>query len=155
MENMNEISKYIGNSNLIQGEVYNSISSMKQNLSNKYISPIKTAIQEQNTKLKKNPSPEIRLIEAIKPFVSHAEHPKLNHMVDCIYKIQTLKNLSQTLSIAATPPTQPQNQNINIMQHNQQLNKNQNAIYEIDEKCVQNQSRPKISPLFLLLALME
>lgn len=150
MENIYEISQYIGNDNIIQNELYSSISNIRNNLKNKYISPIKSAIKTESSKLKKEPSPEIRLIEAFKPFVSHTEHKKLNDMIDSIYKIKTLKNISK--KFYKNIDNSDKNK-LQIMSNS--YPKNNDAIYEIDDNCIQNNIRPKISPLFILLALLE
>ena len=141
-ENIYEITKVMSNNQALSGDLQNGLHMVKEQLLAKYIKPVKTIIAKEQTKIRKNPSSEIRLLEALKPFIPHTQHDKLTQTMNTLYTLETIKRLTTPV-----PKTINHNQ-IGI----QSLS--QDGVYEIDEKCMKMSEMPRISPIFLVLALM-
>ena len=80
--------------NLVQADVNQAAHLVRSMLTEKYISPIKAAVQNENKRIKKNPCKNARLLEALKPFVDANVRQSLASTIDMLYTIQTIQGVT-------------------------------------------------------------
>ncbi|NMA82941.1 MAG: hypothetical protein GX962_03645 [Epulopiscium sp.] len=98
---------------------------LKDMIYNKYIGTLQAVVQDQYKSSKKNPTREVRLLEAAKPFVESTQHSKIDKWIDTMHAIRTVQSLRQDLQEYWLPGAQ----SINAMEH-------ADGVYEIDEACM-------------------
>lgn len=169
IKNLIELNKLINNSGALKkdlSEASNLITSMFQK---KYISKLKDELRIQKLNHQKNPTKEIQLIQAVKPFISQSRHKDVDAITDTLInmttlmdiqkdfkenmkkeeqenskKEQTLNNISKNLEKQVN--TMNANNTILTSQDDESIKKD--GIYDIDETCLltnQNTAKKSVS----------
>lgn len=145
-DRMFEITRLMNDSNVLKGDISQAADIVKSHFANKYINPLATAIENENKNSRKHPSKEAKLLEAMRPFIPHYHHDRLNQAIDSICMMDTIKKLSSSMpkpTISAMEVGIPQS------------SIHDDGIYNIDEKCLRNKHKPTIAPILLVLMLMQ
>ena len=146
-EQIYEIANIVGNDKLFKGDVSSAANIIHNMLSEKYISPIKKAMEQENTRSRKNPSKEARLLSALKPFMPQANHKKLDETLDTIHLLETLRGIQKRLP---RPKVQATTQNVQTQELTTDPSVHTDGVYDIDKQCLDTPKSPLI-PLFLIL----
>ena len=145
-----EITKMMADNRVIKGDVNHAANMVKTMLSEKYVAPITRAIGAENKKVRKNPSREARLLEAVKPFMDGERHPALNRAIDALHMVETLRGLSDQMpkSVHLTPK--------GITAAGLGLgggSVHEDGIYDMDERCASHQGQMPLMPIFVVMAM--
>ena len=148
-EKIYEIASIMNDNQLFKGDVNHAANMVRGMLTEKYIAPIKKAIEKENARSRKNPNKEARLLAALKPFVAKEAHKKLDEVVDAIHLMETMRGLKEHLpkpkAVTAQNIPQPEDAPKDPSVH-------PDGVYNIDEDCMKNKSNPLI-PFFMAIYL--
>ena len=92
-----EITKMMSDNQIIKGDVNQAADMIRAMINEKYIMPIVNAVDMENEKARKNPGKEVRLLNALKPFVASNSHNSVDKAIDMLHMVETLKGLSAQL----------------------------------------------------------
>lgn len=135
-----KISKLMNDPNLINNELEEAVAVLNRHFRKKYIEPIKEQLMSEKTKSISQPSNEVILLQACRPYI---KSDKLDAVIDLFNNIDTLKNLSANISAQSLP--------IDTSIH-------PDGIYDIDKNCITTSEKIQTkhdSPIiFVLIAIL-
>ncbi len=109
----------------------------------KYIDKINYTIQNQRTNIQKNPSKEINLLNAFKPFLNSEYHSNIDSLINIFTDMNVIKNIQNEIYKNRKVSVSSLN-SINDTEKNKYKNISidssiqKDGIYEIDQKCISN-----------------
>ena len=146
-----EITQMMSDNQVIRGDVSQAAGMIKAMLSEKYLNPITRAITAENKRARKNPCKEVRLLDALKPFMDAKNHQAVDKTIDALYMAETLRGLSAKLP--NRPPVRQHKPNASIVNALADDSIHEDGIYDVDERCAAYSGRPSLSPFFVIMAL--
>jgi len=141
-----EIAQMVGNNNVIKGDMQEAAGIIRTMLAEKYVLPLNRIIEQEGIKRRENPSKEVRLLQAIRPFMPYSRQEQLSKSIDMLYNIETAKSLSTNISSKSQKP-------LKIAEIDNSVHPD--GVYDIDKNCMDQMQSPSISPIFLILALLN
>lgn len=150
-----EIAKQIQDKNNMKEDISNAISLVSNMFKEKYMDKIMNEFQKTLNHIEENPTKEINLLNAIKPFLSNCENIENT--------INMLKNFS-AINLLKNNEYQKKQQDLNsdnVVFINNIKEKDssvkEDGVYDIDENClfgVENFKYERFNPLILILFIM-
>ena len=144
-EKIYEIANLMSNNQLFRGDVSHAAGMVRTMLSEKYISPIKKAMEKENNRSRKNPNKEAKLLSALKPFMPKENQRMLDNTINAIHMIETLRGMQNQLPRPQAATIQAQSSDADPSIH-------ADGVYDMDEVCLKTPPSPMI-PLFLVFLL--
>lgn len=98
MSNINkiiELNKLINNSSSLQNDIAEISNLIKTMFQKKYISKLSEELKIQKQNHQKNPTKEIQLIQAVKPFINQEKHSDIDKITDTLINITTLMDIQK------------------------------------------------------------
>ena len=145
-----EITQMMSDNKIIKGDVNQAANMVKTMLSDKYIAPITKAIAAENKRVRKNPTREARLLDALKPFMDHKSHDAVNRTIDMLHMMETMRGITAQLPSAAYVPRGPA---APVTAASGDASLRADGVYDIDEKCMEHKAAPSLMPIFAVMAL--
>lgn len=98
-DNMNvyEITQMMRNRNVIQRDMTEAMSMVQSLFQEKYVDRLQNAIRTHHKQAETNPSREVKLMQAIKAFVSEEKQKSLDGMIDAYMMMETVRNMQNEL----------------------------------------------------------
>ena len=134
----------MGDNQLLKGDVSQAAQVIRAMFNEKYIYPIKNAIEKESKKVRKNPGKEARLLSALKPFIGTGDHKALDDTINALHLMETLRGLSHHI-----PKPRPS------ALTTQELSMHPDGIYDIDERCMSNKTQNSLNPIFMMMFMMS
>ena len=147
-----EITQMMSDNRLIRGDVNQAAGMVRAMLSEKYITPITKAIAAENKRVRKNPTREARLLDALKPFMDHKSHDAVNKTIDMLHTIETMRGITAQLPKAAYVPG---TRAASVSAASQDASLHGDGVYDVDENCMEHKNKPNLVPLFAMMALVR
>lgn len=135
-----ELTQMMSDSGVVRGDVNHAAGVIKAMLREKYITPVTKAFAAENKKVRKNPCKEVRLLDAVKPFLDVGRHEMLERAVDALYMAETFRGLAGQMPQATLRSSGAQEGD---------------GVYEVDEGCLAMTRQPTLVPLLALMAMMK
>ena len=131
---------------LLQGDVNQAADMIKSMLSDKYISPIKKAIEKENKRVRRNPCDETRLLDALKPFMEASGRGAIERTVDLLHLRATLRGL-------AYGDQKPEIRSQSLKAQDASVHRD--GVYDVDRVCAGLEGTNSMMPLILMMILMQ
>ena len=147
-EQIYEIASIVGDNKLFKGDMSQAAGMIKSMLSEKYIAPIKNAMESENKRSRKNPNKEARLLEALKPFIPESNHHKLNNTIDAIHFMETVRGMQNMLPQRQAVPVKT----LGVASVDPSVH--EDGVYDFDEMCL-NSPKSNIVPIFMAMIMMN
>ena len=139
IKNLVELNDLISSGNSLQNDLTEAIEIIKKMFRQKYISKLENELKIQKQDHLKNPSKEIQLIQAVKPFMKQSKHKDIDSLTDTLVNISTLmdiqKKFERNSKKTENPATKVAAMNTVITKKDDSSIK-EDGIYDIDEKCL-------------------
>ncbi|MCL2377109.1 MAG: hypothetical protein FWC76_06920 [Defluviitaleaceae bacterium] len=146
-----EITQMMSNNQIIKGDVNQAADMIKAMLSEKYIKPITKAVAAENKRVKKNPTREARLLDALKPFIDYRSHETVNKTIDMLHMMETLRGLSSQMPKNEYKPLRHMGGGVAAASGDASLH--DDGVYDVDERCAGHKNTPNLAPIFAIMAL--
>lgn len=129
-----EITQQMNNSQNIQRDMTEAIEMITSLFKKKYINRLQEAIQAQHIQTKKNPTKEIQLLHALKPFMDKSMHSQIDKMINTMMTFNTIKTIQKDIYIQQGNYISTQS-NKNFASEKDESIK-ADGIYDVDENCL-------------------
>jgi len=141
-----EITQLMNDRAVIQNDLDEILGIVKDVIYKKYITKFQLALDEQTDIVSKNTPREIKLLDALKPFMEENSHSNIDKMIAMIYKVNTAKNINTEIQKCSAIDKTNNNSDIESTIH-------ADGIYELDNKCAANTrpSNTNITELIFML----
>ncbi|HHW67605.1 MAG: hypothetical protein PWP07_1151 [Epulopiscium sp.] len=106
----------------------------------KYINKIESLIQGNRIQAQENPTKEIALLQAIKPFINPDIHVQIDKCIDVMNTYRTFQNISQQVKAVQFQSNESGENNGNNGNKKDRLLIQDDGVYEIDEQCLNSKS---------------
>jgi len=144
-----EITQMMSNNQVVRGDVNQAADMVKAMLSEKYIKPITKAVAAESKRVRKNPTREARLLDAMKPFIDYRSHDTVNKTIDMLNMMETLRNLSPQMPQNAYVPKR----HVGITATSEDASLRNDGVYDVDERCAEYKNTPNLAPIIAMIAL--
>jgi len=138
-----EIAQMINNRSTVENDLSEAKSMITKMFHDKYINKMHTAIIEKHDYSYNNPTKEVNLLNALKPFIVESKHTKLEQAIEMLTFMNTVSNIKSEVAPVLY------SQNVSIQDESSFIHPD--GIYEIDESCLKTGSKNQILPLILLM----
>ena len=155
-EQIYEIASIVGDNKLFKGDMSQAAGMIKSMLSEKYITPIKNAMENENKRSRKNPNKEARLLEALKPFMPESNHQKLNDTIDVIHFMETMRGMQNMLPQKIAQPVKALEAKVADPSAHKVADPSvhEDGVYDIDQMCLTS-PKSNIVPIFMAMIMMN
>jgi len=142
IKNLVELNKLMNNGNSLKNdltEASNLITSMFQK---KYISKLTNELKIQKQEHQKNPTKEIQLIQAVKPFIDKSRHNEIDMITDTLINLITLMDIQKDFdeinkeNISSEIKEKQVLAMNNILTPEDDKSIKKDGVYDIDETCL-------------------
>jgi len=151
-----EIMQVLNDKNNIEKDMEEALGLVFAHFRGKYLERLGKAFDKCRENSVSNPSKEVSLIHALKPFLPNEQHEKLNEMADTLTLLSTFENIRKeagqieefTVKAAAAEE---------VVEPVKDPAIHEDGIYEIDELCMlkkQKGAKPDVAGLMLVMSLM-
>lgn len=139
-----EITQLMKNPENINQDIATAFSLIGQHFHNKYINPIKNAVENHLEICSHNPGDEIILLQACKPFISGDANNIINKIIELMSTMETLQNISSEFRTNLVSTAQTEDSAIHS-----------DGVYEMDSNCLNtaNINTKAVDNNFLFIAL--
>ena len=143
-----EITQMMSDNKVIKSDVNQAANMVKAMLNEKYVTPIAKAIAAENKKVRKNPTREARLLDALKPFMDHKSHDAVNKTIDMLHMMETLRGITAQLPKKAYVPG---GRVASVAAASGDASLRSDGVYDVDEKCMEHNAAPSLMPIFAVV----
>ena len=136
-----EIAQMIQNKATIENDLKEAKNIVKNMLHDKYINKMHLAIREKHKACCKNPTKEVHLLNAIKPFMHETSHHKIDKAIEMLTLMNTVKGIKSEVA----PILYTQNVQEGII--------HEDGVYEVDSNCIKGRENfnSHLLPIILLM----
>jgi len=149
-----EIAKKLGDKDNLEKDMQEALGLVVGHFKSKYMERLQSAFDKCQENSINNPSKELRLIQAIRPFVPGERHDKLKDMEKMLTVMSTFENIrAEAVQIQEQTDEQGKQQDSKA-----DTAIHEDGIYEIDQQCLMNKRKgifPEVAGLMLVMSLME
>lgn len=151
--NIYEITQMISNKKTLQSDLSEAMEMVNSMFKKKYIDKLQNVVQSHHIKAQKNPSKEIQLMYAIKPFLDKNKHTDIDKLINTMITLNAVKGMQDELSVHSNKDIKI----ASIIEEQKDKSIQEDGIYDIDESCITskqsnvNSSQPNMANLMLLL----
>ena len=110
-----------------------------------YINKMRSLIEDNRIQAKENPTKEIVLLQAIKPFINSQSHTIIDEITEAMNTIRILENFNQKISNLHSNRSENKKEQIIV---------DKDGVYEIDELCLNSINRESNSGQILIILLI-
>jgi len=153
-----EITQQLSSKKTVQSDINEAIGLVTNYFKNKYIDKIEAVVNENYNKIQKNPTKEIQLLNAIKPFLKETQHEQFNKFISSFTAVTAIQNIRSDIKNHDVVSIQ----SVNLQEKTKKdPSIKSDGIYDIDESCIKRKKVQHNNPfshdmtmiLFLLLIL--
>ncbi|MCI8804347.1 MAG: hypothetical protein HFE59_00350 [Clostridiales bacterium] len=158
IKNLIELNDLINNGNSLRGDLSEAAELIKTMFKQKYISKLENELKIQKQIHQKNPTKEIQLIQAVKPFINSERHKEIDSITDTLINITTLMDIQKDF-IKNNEKEKDEEPRIKamdtILTEKNDPSIKKDGIYDIDESCLltKQSSGKNTSSNFLIYSL--
>lgn len=158
IKNLIELNDLIKNGNSLQSDLMEAAELIKKMFKQKYIAKLENELKIQKQNHQKNPTKEIQLIQAVKPFINQNRHKEIDSITDTLINITTLMDIQKDFiknnEKEKENPAQIKAMNTILTEESDPSIK-KDGIYDIDETCLltKQSSNKNVSSNFLAYTL--
>jgi hypothetical protein len=142
-----EITQLMNDKKLIQNDLDEVLSIIKDVIHQKYISKFQLALDEQKELVSKNTPKEITLLVALKPFLEETSHTYIDQIIDIMYKVSTAKSIDAEIQKCSIHKTDNTSSECELTIHD-------DGIYELDNHCKINKNFSSINITEIIFMLL-
>ncbi len=158
IKNLIALNDLIKNSNSLQSDLTEAAELIKTMFKQKYISKLENELKIHKQIHQKNPTKEIQLIQAVKPFINQERHKTIDSITDALINITTLMDIQKDFikNSEKQKEDKPQIKAMDtILTERNDPSIKKDGIYDIDESCLltKQSSGRNTSSNFLVYAL--
>jgi len=149
-----EIVQSFSDRNNLQNDLEEALNLVSKHFRDKYVGRLDTALNISRKSFMQNPTKEMQLINAMRPFLPPEQHERLDSITEMLTLLSTFEGLRSEASAAAL--AQPEAMEADPAIH-------EDGIYEVDENCLYKKSMGQMQPprelnaaqLMLIMGLMQ
>lgn len=146
-----EISQKMQDKEIVQNDMKEALGLVTNLFKTKYIDKIDCELKTNIKNIQNNPTKEIVLLNALKPFAEKDSHKNIDNIINLVTNITAFKNL--------IPKQQPKFEQNIIKANNLDIDPSvkEDGVYDIDENClfyVNNSSNKQNSLIFFVFLLL-
>lgn len=138
-----EITKLMGNRELLQNDLNEALNIVKDVFYKKYIQKFQDALNEHREMAKQQSSKETQLLIALKPFMAESSHQSIDKIIDIMYTINTAQSIDEEIKKLTISEVESEDNSIRAASTSIV---HDDGIYEIDENCM-NKSQLSTNPM--------
>jgi len=147
-----EIARKLSDKDNLEKDMEEAFGLVAQHFKNKYLERLNTAFNKCRENSANNPSKELRLVQAIKPFLPEERHEKIDEMAQMLTVLSTFENIRKEAVQVESSAVEAQikSPKIDPAIH-------EDGIYEVDELCMLRKQKgrgPDFAGLMLVMGLM-
>lgn len=131
-----EITQLMGDKNVIQSDLNEAFSTVKDIFYKKYIQKFQIALDEHKELAAKESSKEIQLLNALKPFLADNSNKSIDKIINTMCTLNTAQSINREIKKCSANLVSEEN-TINAASTNS-TTIHEDGIYEIDETCKPN-----------------
>ncbi len=144
IKNLLELNKVMNKSDTLQNDFTEAMTLVKNMFQRKYISKLSDELEKQKIEHKKNPSKEIQLIQAVKPFINQSRHKEIDSITDTLINISTLLDIQKSFIENSEEQERKKEKDESeqkvasmsvIVTEDSDTSIKKDGIYDIDENC--------------------
>jgi len=162
IKNLIALNDLIKNGNSLQSDLTEAAELIKSMFKQKYISKLENELKIQKQIHQKNPTKEIQLIQAVKPFIDQKRHKEIDSITDTLINITTLMDIQKDF----TKNNEKQEENKHqvkamdtVLTERNDPSIKKDGIYDIDESCLltkqsSGRNTPSNSLIYALFAMI-
>lgn len=133
-----EITQKITDKDNLQNDISEAIGLVSNMFREKYINKLQSAVQKKHIEIQKNPSKEIKLMYALKPFLNESSHHDIDNVINAMLSLNTIMTIQNELSSRSIIK---QNSVVSTQSIPEDPSIKSDGIYDVDENClIANQS---------------
>ncbi|NLK97567.1 hypothetical protein [Defluviitalea saccharophila] len=121
----------LGTSIDLQQDLNEIMEIIRNKFKEKYINRIESLIQGNRMQAQENPTREIALLQAVKPFLNPNIHLQIDQLIDAMNTFRTFQNISQQVKSVQLQSSGSEEERPLIQD---------DGVYEIDENCMNSKS---------------
>jgi len=151
-----EITQQLSSKKTVQNDINEAMELVTNYFKNKYIDKIEAVVNENYNKVQKNPTKEIQLLNAIKPFLKETQHEQFNKFISSFTAVTAIQNIRSDIRNHNVVSIQ----SVSTQEKIKDPSIKSDGIYDIDESCIKQKKAPynpfshnTTMVLFLLLVL--
>ncbi len=151
-----EISKQIKNKDNIKKDLNNAFLHISNMFKDKYINKIDAEVKNILKDIQNNPSKEINLLNAIKPFLKEDSHVNIDNTINFLQKVYLINNISQNINQNTVQKEDNKQEDlvcISAVEKAEDSSIKEDGVYDIDENCIFGLNNIMQNNTFLLLIL--
>lgn len=155
---MKAVAHLLSNPAGIQNDMRESMLMAQNHLSEKYLTKMTKAVAQCQKKAMENPSPQIDLLLAVKPFIPEESHPRVNQMIEMLQFYQTMDEIRTSIQEELPPADTRPLSAASVGSFTPDPSVHEDGVYDVDSNCTlparANQATMQNSnPMGMLLAL--
>lgn len=154
-----EITQMMSSEQNIRNDFQEAIELIKNMFHEKYIYKLEKELKRRREVIQKNPSKEIKLISALKPFVEETKHTEIDKIINLMINADTLSTIQKSFVKESNRITAQSAAFERESGEKKDPSIKEDGIYDIDENCLMSMqnstnTRNNMLPLFLILLLL-
>ncbi len=143
------LSKMIGSKDAFQNDIMEATSLISSMFRQKYIEKLERELKKQKQTHRKNPTKEIQLIQAVKPFINKERHKEIDNITDILINMTTLMDIQKDFIENEKKINEEESKKEEILVASALENGGvdpsikEDGIYDIDETCLLSMQKAK------------
>lgn len=130
----NEVIEMFSNQETLQRDMQEAFALMQEHLHNKYMKKMAGAVVGFQKQAHSNPSPQVRLLQSCKPFVSAGSHESIDSFIDMMQSVSMMQELSVNLQ-GVSAPSEGTVRASAVDERVKDSSLHQDGVYDIDNNC--------------------
>jgi hypothetical protein len=131
-----EVTQMINDKNTLTNDMVHAAEVVGGIFKEKYLNPLNSAIKENHGFVEKNPSKEVRLLQAMRAFMPGDKQVSADKMIGMYNQIEAIQRMSGYINNTGTACV------------------HSDGIYEIDENCVRRNSGSNMGGMIMMMLLL-
>lgn len=142
--NIYEITQMMNNKKTLQSDLSEAMQMVNSMFKRKYIDKLQNVVQTHQLRAKKNPSKEVQLMYALKPFLDKSKHSDIDRFIDTLNSFNAIKGMHEELISHSKKDIKI----TSIIDEEKDSSIQEDGIYDIDENCIEaNKNSSNASPI--------
>ncbi|WP_058486247.1 hypothetical protein [Defluviitalea phaphyphila] len=137
---VNNMENLLGINIDLNEDIKEMINTIKDIFKKKYIDKITNFIENGKNQIKENPSKEISLLQAIKPFIDTNNHSQIDNIIEAMNMMRTVQSFNEKIKNIQIQKNEEQ-KNDYLNEKNKEVLIKEDGIYEIDEACMREKQQ--------------
>jgi len=137
-KNIYEIVQSFSDRDNLQSDLDEALKLVSRHFRNKYVGKLDNVLNISRKNFKQNPTREMQLINALKPFLPRERHERLDSITEMLTLFSTFESIRKEVSSTSLAQSEVAEADSAI---------HEDGIYEVDEECLHKKSMGQMQPM--------